>query len=225
VGAGEVGWVGDLEGRRVRREEMRGGHRQGLSLSRGLIGGWPDESELGARPSPLAPARAAGSAPPRSRFVPGDGGGGCGRSGQEAATHRPSGPESGRRGAPRTAPRPGTRTPPAPTRSHRPPGEHAAPRPQPPAPRTARAAAPPPPPPPPPPRRIADALQVGYVTVRAPLAPAPRPAWADRGGLGDRGGGGARVAGLGGSAGAAGVGGRPLVPRSVPKGRVGKCLP
>lgn len=52
--------------------------RQGLSVSRGLIGGWPDESELGARPSPLAPARAARSAPPRSRFVPGDGGGGCG---------------------------------------------------------------------------------------------------------------------------------------------------
>ena len=46
--------------------------RQGLSVSRGLIGGWPDESELGARPSPLAPARAARSAPPRSRFVPGD---------------------------------------------------------------------------------------------------------------------------------------------------------
>lgn len=53
----------------------RGGEeaRQGLSVSRGLIGGWRDESELGARPSPLAPARAAGSAPPRSRFVPGDG--------------------------------------------------------------------------------------------------------------------------------------------------------
>lgn len=140
---------------------------QGLSVSWGLIGGWPDESELGARPSPLAPARAAGSAPPRSRFVPAEGGRGCGESGREADSRGHTDLETGRRGARRTAPRPGPRAPRPPprartgrqvsrqcrARSRRPRGL--------PSRRLSLC------------RRIADAQQVGYVTVlaRSPLRP------------------------------------------------------
>lgn len=67
----------------------------------------------------------------------------------------------------RTVPRPGPRAP----RSPRPSGEQAEPRPQPAAPRTLE----PPPLSPPPQRRIADVLQVGYVTAQAPLTPYPVP--------------------------------------------------
>lgn len=188
---------------------------QGLSVSWGLIGGWPDESELGARPSPLAPARAGGSAPPRSRFVPADGGRGCGEEragGTEPGTH---GPRDRRRGAPRTAPRPGPRAPRPPprartggqvsrqrrARSHRPRGR-----------RSRRLS---------PCRRFVDAQQVGYVTApaRSPLRPvqrglraAPRPWLRARRGAGERGG----VRGLGRGAEAADGGGS--APALSPRG-------
>lgn len=149
----------------------RGGEEatQGLSVSWGLIGGWPDESELGARPSPLAPARAAGSAPPRSRFVPAEGGRGCGEEragGREPGTRGPRDREAGR-AAHCPTPRPAG-TAPAPTRSHRPAGEQAAPRPQSPAPRT--------PEPPPQPLPAHRGRPAGRLCNRTgPLAPAPCP--------------------------------------------------
>lgn len=67
----------------------------------------------------------------------------------------------------RTAPRPGPRAP----RSPRPSGEQAEPRPQPAAPRTLE----PLPLSLPPQRRIADVLQVGYVTAQAPSTLYPVP--------------------------------------------------
>lgn len=139
--------------------------KQGLSVSRGLIGGWPDESELGARPSLLAPARAAGSAPPRSRFVPGDGSGGCREQrakDTDPPAHGPPDWEAGRARSHAQAPAP--RPAPSPARSHGPAGEWAAPRRHSvaPADRASRCLH----------RRIADAQQVGYVTAPA-LHPVP----------------------------------------------------
>lgn len=63
--------------------------RQGLAASRGLIGAWPDESELGARPSLLAPAEPLARPLPVAALSRVTAAEVAGRSRREAETRRP----------------------------------------------------------------------------------------------------------------------------------------